>query len=127
MIPHLLMPSEIPAKPKISRSAFFHQVIPPGAVHKAALSKHQNRLSVAPETLQAPIRVEVTLLPPPSTPFRQRKISFLHSAACFHETQRSIMFLSPKILLSNKVFSDPWSQRLLEWEVQAASLVFLGT
>lgn len=37
------------------------------------------------------------------------------------------MFLSPKILLSNKVFSDPWSQRLLEWEVQAASLVFLGT
>lgn len=41
------------------------------------------------------------------------------------------MFLRPKILLSNKVFNGPWSQRLLEWEVRAdsttASLVFLGT
>lgn len=32
------------------------------------------------------------------------------------------MFLGPKILLSNKVFSGPWSQRLLEWEVWAAIL-----
>lgn len=41
------------------------------------------------------------------------------------------MFLGPKILLSNMVFNGPWSQRLLEWEVQAdsttPSLVFLGT
>lgn len=40
------------------------------------------------------------------------------------------MFLRPKILLSNLVFDGPWSQRLLEWEVQAdsatVSLVFLG-
>lgn len=114
---------EIPAEPKTSRSAFFHQVIPPGAVHKKAL----NSLRVAPETLQGLIRVEVTLLPSPSTPLRQRKISFLPSAVCFHETQRSIVFLRPKILFSNKVFSGPCSQRLLEWEVQAASLVFLGT
>jgi len=41
------------------------------------------------------------------------------------------MVLRPKILLSNMVFNGPWSQRLLEWEVQAdretASPVFLGT
>lgn len=40
------------------------------------------------------------------------------------------MFLRPKILLSNLVLNGPWSQRLLEWEVQAdsatESLVFLG-
>lgn len=53
------------------------------------------------------------------------------SAAYFQETQRSIAFLSPKILLSSTAFNGPRSQRLLEWEVQAdsttASLVFLGT